>query len=95
LQVEASTTSHEIAPGSDEEFITEHFWGYTRVGEGKTAEYRVEHPRWQVYPVHQFNVDVDFGNVYGPEFEFLSRQKPVSVFLAEGSPVEVKTGAFI
>ena len=33
--------------GSHEEFITEHYWGYTaRRG---CSEYRVEHPRWRLW----------------------------------------------
>jgi hypothetical protein len=33
---------------SEEEFITEHYWGYTAQRSGGCAEYRVEHPRWIV-----------------------------------------------
>ena len=37
-----------VAAGSHEEFIIEHYWGYTA---GKrTSEYRVEHPRWRIWP---------------------------------------------
>ncbi|MBV4357901.1 YqjF family protein [Pinibacter aurantiacus] len=81
-----------IGEGSDEEFITEHYWGYTKLGEHKTSEYEVTHPRWQVYPVKEYNIDVDFENVYGKEFGFLKDEKPESVFLAEGSVIEVKAG---
>jgi uncharacterized protein len=38
----------DYAPGSQEEFITEHYWGYTACGE-RTSEYRVEHPRWKIW----------------------------------------------
>jgi hypothetical protein len=40
-----SGAPEEAAPGSEEEFITEHYWGYTRQRDGGTIEYRVEHPR--------------------------------------------------
>src|SRR6201996_9299317 len=40
----------EIAAGSEEEFITEHYFGYTKRSDGSTSEYGVEHPRWKVYP---------------------------------------------
>jgi hypothetical protein len=40
--------------------------------------------------VRGFKVDVDFGLVYGEEFEFLNRQAPVSVMLAEGSDISVE-----
>ena len=41
--------SPEVPPaGSEEEFITEHYWGYTKQRDGSTIEYGVEHPRWSL-----------------------------------------------
>lgn len=91
LRVEANDTSVSIEPGSDEEFILEHYWGYTKVNDTRTFEYKVEHPTWQVYPVTEYNIDVEFGSLYGSAFEFLERATPASVFLAEGSKVVVKS----
>lgn len=84
-----------MAPGSEAEFITEHFWGYTKVTGEKTKEYGVEHPRWLVYPVNEYTIDVDFAALYGTAFGFLTTQQPVSVFLAEGSEIVVKKGRTI
>ena len=95
FRVRAKPTLVDIGPGSEEEFITEHFWGYTKINQQETSEYGVEHPRWQVYPVHQYSVDVDFGLIYGKEFTFLERAKPKSVFLAEGSEIIVRSGTRI
>jgi uncharacterized protein len=95
FKVHADSSAADISNGSEEEFITEHFWGYTRIDEKTTSEYGVEHPRWQVYPVNSYSIAVDFGNIYGPDFEFLSNQKPVSVFLAEGSEIIVRAGTII
>jgi uncharacterized protein YqjF (DUF2071 family) len=81
-----------IVSGSEEEFITEHYWGYTESFPGKTSEYGVQHPRWEVYKTLDYSVNVDFQDVYGAEFAFLQQEKPVSVFLAEGSEVSVKQG---
>ena len=92
LSVVTDITQHEIHAGSEEEFITEHYWGYTRIDSSATSEYQVEHPRWKVYKTTSYNVDVDFGIVYGKEFEFLNHLKPVSVFLAEGSEIIVNGG---
>ena len=89
------TTGTEIIPmtiGSEEEFITEHYWGYTKINEVKTAEYGVEHPRWRAYKTLSFKIDVDFADVYGNEFGDLRSAQPVSVFLAEGSEILVKAG---
>ncbi|HEY0656282.1 MAG TPA: DUF2071 domain-containing protein [Chryseosolibacter sp.] len=81
-----------IGEGSEEEFITEHFWGYTKLTSMRSSEYQVEHPRWKVYPVNEFTIDVDFGVVYGERFDFLRTQSPQSVFLAEGSEIIVRLG---
>jgi uncharacterized protein YqjF (DUF2071 family) len=82
----------DLPEGSKEEFITEHFWGYTKRKRGYTSEYGVEHPRWKVYPVKSYTVDVDFAHIYGAEFGFLNELTPASVFLAEGSEIAVKSG---
>jgi len=78
-----------LQKGSQTEFITEHFWGYTDGGGGRTGEYQVAHPRWDIYPLTASTVDCDFGALYGPAFASLEQQHPQSVFLAEGSPVEI------
>jgi len=92
FKVHAGTELKNIAEGSEEEFITEHFWGYTKTGIKDTSEYGVEHPRWQVYDIFDYFVDVDFSENYCPDFDFLQTLIPKSVFLAEGSAIQVKTG---
>ena len=92
IEVVAGSQSIEMEPGSEAEFIAEHYYGLTRISALQTNVYEVKHPRWQMYPVHRYEVEVDFGKYYGPTFEFLSREKPVSVYLMEGSPVEVMKG---
>lgn len=82
----------DIKPESEEEFITEHFWGYTKINDFLTSEYEVAHPRWQIYPVRDYEVNVDFKTTYGLDFAFLHDKKPVSVYLAEGSNIIVKQG---
>ena len=95
LTVKATNKLLPIDNGSEAEFITEHYWGYTRISDARTSEYGVEHPRWSVYPTKEHRVDVDFGEVYGREFEFLQREKPQSVFLAEGSEISVMNGRIL
>lgn len=89
LAIKASNTALPLAAGSKEEFITEHFWGYAKALAEQTNEYQVAHPRWDVYPVQEYQIDCDFRKLYGPEFTDLGQRKPESVFLAEGSPVSV------
>jgi uncharacterized protein YqjF (DUF2071 family) len=92
FNITASSTPIDIASDSAEEFITEHYWGYTRVTDKATSEYQVEHPRWQVYPVSDYLIEVDLGALYGSEFAHLNGTVPASVFLAEGSHVSVGNG---
>ena len=92
LSVEADPTLQPISPNSEEEFITEHYWGYTKRTRGNTSEYAVEHPRWQVYPVRNFAITVDLAALYGPAFAPVDSQSPISVLLAEGSAVSVSHG---
>lgn len=92
FSVEADSNAVPLEAGSEAEFITEHYWGYTKINAQKTSEYQVEHPRWEIYPIRNYSIDVDFGKVYGSGFSFLSTEKPVSVFLAEGSEIKVKAG---
>jgi hypothetical protein len=92
FQVKADLTPIEMAVGSDEEFFTEHYWGYTRLNERDTREYHVTHPRWQAYKVQAHTGDFPtIGNVYGNQWMPYFSKTPDSVLLAEGSPIEVLT----
>ena len=95
FKVIADSTSEQIMSDSEEEFITEHYWGYTRISDSKTSEYGVQHPRWEVYPMRDFVIDVNFEDIYGQDFGFLKSAEPKSVFLAEGSEISVKHGRII
>lgn len=92
LAVEASLAASPIAEGSEAEFITEHYLGYTKLAGHKTQEFEVVHPRWEAYPVKTYQVEADFGLLYGPQFGFLTGAKPQSVLLAEGSRIAVLAG---
>jgi uncharacterized protein YqjF (DUF2071 family) len=93
MRVVADKTAEEMPAGSEAEFITEHYWGYTKHDEVKTSEYEVWHPRWKTYSVKEFSLNFDFGLLYGKEFEFLNKLKPASVMLAEGSEIKVMSGS--
>lgn len=89
LQVRASSQPIPLEEGSEAEFITEHFWGYSGAAGGPTTEYQVAHPRWHTYKVLDYRIDCDFKSLYGPDFGMLSQQTPISVFFAEGSAIQV------
>jgi uncharacterized protein YqjF (DUF2071 family) len=84
--------AYKLIDGSEEEFITEHYWGYTKHKDGTSSEYRVEHPRWKIWPVDAPMLDCDVADLYGPEFAEFVTGAPSSAFLAEGSPVSVYSG---
>lgn len=93
FSLETSPISVPIEDGSEEEFITEHYWGYAAVNDQKSNEYEVTHPRWELYPVLEHTIEVDYGLCYGPEFSSLNTATPTSVFLAEGSAITVEPKA--
>jgi hypothetical protein len=79
------------APGSAEQFITDHYWGYAAQPDGGCVEYRVTHPSWRVWQVKQSAFEGD-GEEYGKGIAGVLRGKPESAFLAEGSAVSVMRG---
>ena len=88
ISVEAKNQPAIITEGSKEEFITQHFWGYAKKRR-YTSEYQVAHELWKSYPVTGYNIDVKFEDCYGSEFKVLDHARPDSVFLIEGSPIQV------
>ena len=90
ILVETEINPIEIEVNSEAEFITEHYFGYTKVNDEKTYEYEVKHPRWKQLKVINHQIDVNFGEVYGNDFEFLIHQNPISVLLAIGSEISVE-----
>jgi len=81
-----------LRPGSEAEFITEHYWGYTRQRDGGTLEYRVEHPPWSVWTPTASAFTGPGALLYGPEFGRILSARHDSAFLALGSPVAVHRG---
>lgn len=89
--LKASTTlsTHPIVSGSEEEFITEHYWGYTRINPLKTTAYEVQHPKWNVHKILTFDFQCSVEKLYGSEFKDALSSRPTSVFLADGSSISV------
>jgi uncharacterized protein len=95
LSVLAKGEPQELKADSEAEFITEHYWGYSRRRDGSTTEYRVEHPRWRVRDAIEAKLDCDVAGLYGKEFVEAIKGKPSSAFLAEGSGVIVRAGTWL
>lgn len=79
-----------VVAGSEEEFITEHYWGYTG-RRGGCTEYQVEHPQWKVWQCTEARLDADVSTLYGDRFVESLSSKPSSAFIADGSPVIVRS----
>jgi uncharacterized protein YqjF (DUF2071 family) len=89
IKVMANLHPYRTKTDSEETFITEHYWAYTQMKDGNTSEYKVAHPVWKVHAVQNFDIQIDFAKVYGEDFAVLQDKQPSSVFLADGSAVEV------
>lgn len=78
-----------ITPNSLEEFIYEHYFGFTKVSDKETWEYKVNHPKWLTNEIKAYEINCDFKKTYGADFAFLNHQKPYSVYNAIGSEVSI------
>ena len=89
LGVTAGKKTERVQSSTEDEFITEHYWGYTVLKNGATSEYNVQHPQWQLHPVTGFYVDVDVSFLYGKQWQTYLSMRPSSIFMANGSPVTI------
>ena len=78
-------------PGSEEDFITNHYWGYTKRRDGGTTEYEVRHPPWRVWSATQPMLVGGLSAVYGDAFARALDGPPHSAFFTTGSRVTVHT----
>ncbi|MBX3113885.1 MAG: DUF2071 domain-containing protein [Fimbriimonadaceae bacterium] len=90
-----SGPAEPLQAGSQEEFITEHYWGYTRRKNGTTSEYQVLHPRWNVWKCDSASLIGDTTLYYGARFAEILTRVPASALVAVGSAVQVFPGRSI
>jgi uncharacterized protein YqjF (DUF2071 family) len=88
-------TPSRPAPGSEEEFITEHYWGYTVQRDGSAIEYEVQHPPWRVWQTTGARLACDVEICYGRHFCAALEREPSSAFVVDGSEVSVYRGAHL
>jgi len=86
----ADNDMHRIVPGSQEEFILEHYWGYNKINKKTTWEYQVEHVSWNAANVIDPVFEADVARLYGTQFVPYLEKKPYSAFFADGSEVIVR-----
>ena len=92
LSAQSSSAPALPSEGSLEQFITEHYWGYSTQRGGGSLEYRVEHVPWKVWPSAVANFQGDASSLYGQALAGILRRPPDSAFIADGSPVVVFKG---
>jgi uncharacterized protein len=92
MRFESQGNPEPLRDGSDEQFITEHYWGYAAQRNGACAEYHVAHPSWNVWQARHSKFIGDAERLYGTAFAAVLSKKPSSAFLADGSPVTVMQG---
>lgn len=78
--------------GSLEQFITEHYWGYSSQRTGDSLEYHVSHVPWQVWAATKAGFEGDASALYGRELATILQRSPECAFVADGSPVIVFRG---
>jgi len=90
----AETKGLPAQPQEDslEQFITEHFWGYSTRGSGGCMEYHVSHVPWQVGASSRAGFEGKINALYGEEFAAVLQRRPDCAFVADGSPVTVFSG---
>ena len=89
LEVTANTESRKMQPGAHDNFIFEHYFGYTKVNQTDTGEYKINHPSWLVNEITSYEIDCQFDKMYGDDFGFLNQANPHSIYIAEGSDISV------
>jgi len=92
MAASATGPASASAVNSEAEFVTEHYWGYTKRRDGRTTEYRVDHPRWTVWGLDDATFSGRAAALYGDEFAELLSGNPRSAYLATGSAVSVYSG---
>jgi uncharacterized protein len=90
--IETAGHAHEPAPGSQEEFIIDHYWGYSSLPRGRSKEYCVAHRPWRISRATSVDFDCDVAALYGAHFEPFLENAPASAFWADGSSVRVYPG---
>ncbi|MEM0542984.1 DUF2071 domain-containing protein [Flavobacterium sp. j3] len=89
IDLTARTEAKTMEDNSFEQFIFEHYYGYTKVNTIVTEEYKIAHPSWKINEISSATIDCDFQKMYGNDFAVLDKTKPTSIFLAEGSAIAI------
>jgi uncharacterized protein YqjF (DUF2071 family) len=92
LRARTDGEPQSLSAGSEEEFITEHYWGYAAQKDGGCVEYQVEHTPWRVWQVSESSLLCNVAALYGEQYVAALSSKVSSAFVAQGSPIIVRKG---
>jgi hypothetical protein len=91
IRAQTEGTSSPATEGSLEQFISEHYWGYTQ-HRHRSLEYHVTHEPWRIWRAIDAGFEGDGRILYGSELGSILSHPPNSAFIADGSPVLVFVG---
>ena len=89
IELSAKKEQNKMAKNSFESFIFEHYYGYTKYNETTTQEYQIVHSSWLINDILDYKINCDFEKMYGNDFAVLDKTQPTSIFLAEGSAIQI------
>jgi uncharacterized protein YqjF (DUF2071 family) len=92
LSAQTAGDARRPREGGLEQFITQHYWGYSSQHSGNCFEYHVSHFPWQVWTTTAAGFEGDARTLYGSELGAVIHRPPDSAFVANGSPVTVFKG---
>jgi hypothetical protein len=88
IYAQTEGTPSRATDGSLEQFISEHYWGYTQ-RRLSSLEYHVTHDPWRIWRAINAVFEGDGHILYGSVLGKVLSQPPRSAFIADGSPVLV------
>lgn len=96
-EVDVTASGAPFRPHSDSEeaFVIDHWFAYTRQPDGSCVERQVAHAPWSIRHVDSEHAHFvcDAAKIYGPAFASALNRPPTSTFVSSGSAVGVFRGS--
>src|SRR5690606_20263175 len=89
IGAKAEKPEQKIVPGSLEDFIAEHYYGYNQWYGNRTLELQLKRPSWKYQKLLSFEVDCRFEDFYPRQFLPYLYEKPHSAQFINGSAVDM------
>lgn len=72
-----------------EHFVSDHYTAFNRKGVDRTLSFTIRHHPWKVYPALSYDLRINARSLYGDAFAEPFANKPLGVFLMDGSRTTV------